>query len=255
MKTFKKVTFIVLLFVFLAVLITQGQSLKPSMNSITGISLQDFPGNAGSRYFNYFPFFTNQLSFMLEQQKENPVRLKFGFNAIVNRYIYETVLFEHTIAFRSDYYLSLPVLFEKKYEIKKTKPNSQVKKYRSIYCGLSVDWYIAQFDNLFYYEFNGYMPDDNGDFVYVELLLRGKDAKQYNTFRFINNQIPLAMSFHFGFSKYYVLENNAELETGFNFQFMDVVSLYNENIFFPGNGLKLNFNFLLAYHFGKKEKS
>jgi len=247
-----KKIFVLTLSLLLTLYAESQNNINHSISLSNGISVQTIPFNATIQYAYHFPFLTTQIGYCLNKELQNKNALRIGINSLIYRNIYEE-FFPHIRSIRSEYYLSLPILFEKKYEIKKNKPNSQMKKYRSIYGGLSVDWYVAQFDNLFYYEFNGYMPDDNGDLVYVELLLRGKDAKQYNTFRFINNQIPLAMSFHFGLSKYYILENNAELETGFNFQLMDVVSLYNENLFFPDNGLKFNFSFLLAYHFGKKE--
>ncbi|MDD4149175.1 MAG: hypothetical protein PHE33_04035 [Bacteroidales bacterium] len=221
----------------------QKDTMKHSIIFTNGISSANIPGRPYQNFQNYFPFFTNQIGYVLQKDLRTDYAIQFGVCPMIVRYVFENQLFIKTRSFRSNYYISFPVSLQKKL--------SQKTEYWNIRGGLSLDLFLGMHDNYFYYDNSGYLEDNDGNLVYTEILLRGKDAKTYNKTIF-NKQNPISVSCQASLVKHHELNSGSAIELGFNIQFMEIVSFYNDNLFFTGNATLLNFNFAIAYTFRKK---
>ncbi|MDD3860044.1 MAG: hypothetical protein PHW83_07590 [Bacteroidales bacterium] len=237
----------ILIFIFVLFLQTslwgQNNQIQHSIVFNNGISSLNISGKPSENFQNYMPFFTNQIAYKLNKEINNNYSIQIGIKPSVLRYIYEDRLFVHSLAFRSNYFICFPVSVQKRL--------AQKDNYWAVNGGLSLDLFIGRHDNYFHYEFSGYVINEDGDMVYTEELLKGKDAKIYNNTT-INQQNPISFSCQASLIKHNKLNSGSAIEYGLNIQFMEILSFYNDNLFFYDNAMLLNFNFAVSYIFGNK---
>ena len=221
----------------------QNNQIQHSIIFNNGISSLNIPGKPSDNYQIYLPFISNQIGYSIIKNLNNNYLVQISIKPTVLRYLHENRFFIHSTAFRSYYYLCFPFSVQKKL--------SQKDNYWALSGGLSLDLFIARHDNFFYYEFSGYKLNDDGELIYSEELLRGKDAKIYNN-TFYNHQNPISISCQVSLLKHVALKSGSAIEYGLDVQLMEALSFYSDHLFFSRNATLLNFNFALAYHFKSK---
>lgn len=165
---------------------------------------------------------------MLNKELNDNYAIQFGVKPTVLRYIYENRLSISSLSFRSYYYISIPISLQKRL--------SQTTDYWNISGGLSLELFLGRHDNYFYYEYSGYVGDGDGNLVYTEEILMGKDAKKYNNTLY-NQQNPISVSCQGSLIRHHQLNSGSAIEFGLNIQLMEVISFYNDNLFFTENAI------------------